>query len=133
MHTSLPRSLVPRVALGAWVSIAAGCMTAQTYDGERRDPDEVAHIAGDLRVTAGAPLSLILRKVDGQTLSVSQSSVEVLPGTHTLLVDCRIQETQSISRHSIDVEVFAGRRYRLVADTGPGMRECTAVRIEGSY
>lgn len=120
------------VVVGA-VAVLAGCMTAQTYDGPRRPSGEVAHISGDYLVTAGAPISLIIRMIDGQELSMSQSAVEVLPGTHTLLVDCRIAETKSVTRHSIDVEVFAGQRYRLVADTGPALRECTAVRLEGSY
>ena len=109
-----------------------GCMTAQTYDGERLARDEVAHISGDLRVSAGAPISVLLRQVDGQTLSIGQSAVDVLPGKHTLLVDCRIQETQSVSRHSIEQDFFAGRTYRLVAETGPGLRECTAVRVEAT-
>ena len=77
-------------------------------------PTKSRVISGDFVVTAGAPVSVILRKVDGQDLSVSQSGVEVLPGTHTLLVDCRIAETKSVTRLSIDVEVSAGRHYRLV-------------------
>lgn len=109
-----------------------GCMTAQTYEGERRARDEVARITGDLRVTAGAPISVLLRRVDEQVLTVSQSSVDVLPGKHTLLVDCRVQETGSVTRYSLEQDFFAGRTYRLVAETGPGLRECTAVRIEAS-
>jgi hypothetical protein len=70
-----------------------GCMTAQTYDGPRRTQDEVAHISGDLRFNGNAPISVVLRRVDEQVLSVGQSAVDVLPGKHTLLVDCRIQET----------------------------------------
>jgi hypothetical protein len=45
-------------------------------------------------------------------------------------VDCRIAETQSATRLSIDVEVSAGRHYRLSAETGPGLRECTNVTLE---
>ena len=118
----------------AWIlaSLCAGCMTVQGYDGERRGSDEVARIVGDLRVTAGAPISVILRQVDGRTLGVGQTSVDVLPGTHTLLVDCRIAETDSVTRHSIEADVSAGRRYRLVAETGPGLRECTQVSLEAS-
>jgi hypothetical protein len=107
-------------------------MTAQTYDGPRLARDEVAHVAGDSRITAGAPISVLLRKVDGQTLSIGQSSVDLLPGKHSLLVDCRIQETESITRHVIEQDFFAGRRYRLVAETGPGVRECTGVFLEAS-
>ncbi|MGH8178798.1 MAG: hypothetical protein ACREV5_21275 [Steroidobacter sp.] len=108
----------------------AGCMTVQTYDGERREADEVARISGDFRVTAGAPVSVILRQVDGRTLGMGENAVEVLPGDHSLLVDCRIAETDSVSRHSIDAQVAAGRRYRLVAETSPGLRECTAVSLQ---
>ena len=109
-----------------------GCMTAQTYDGPRLASDEVAHLRGDMSFNAGAPLSVILRQVDEQALSVSQSAVDVLPGKHTLLVDCRIQETGGVTRFSIEYEFSAGRRYRLSAETGPGLRECTAVHVEAS-
>jgi hypothetical protein len=107
-----------------------GCTTLQIYDGARREAHEVARISGDLRVRAGAPVSVILRQVDGRTLDVNQNSVEVLPGTHTFLVDCRIEETSSLTRHSIKADVSAGRRYRLIAETGPGLRECTEVRLD---
>jgi hypothetical protein len=110
--------------------IAAGCMTAQTYEGERRPRSEVAHIVGDMRLNTGIPISVSLRQVDGITLSASQSAVDVLPGTHTLLVDCRVQETGSITRHEIEVEVFENRTYRLVPETAPGLRGCSEVRLE---
>jgi hypothetical protein len=111
-------------------AVCAGCGTVQGYDGEHRDADEVARIVGDLPVTAGAPISVILRQVDGRTLNVGQTSVDVLPGTHQLLVDCRIAETSSTTRYSVEADVSAGRRYRLVAETGPGLRECTRVTVE---
>jgi hypothetical protein len=107
-------------------------MTAQTYEGPRQPRSEVAHIEGDLRFNAGAPLSVLLRKVDDVTLGVGQNSVDVLPGTHSLLVDCRIRETGGLSRHSIEADFYAGRTYRLVAETGPGLRECTAIGIQES-
>jgi hypothetical protein len=110
----------------------SGCFTASLYEGEKRGRDEVARISGDPRVTAGTPVTVILRQVDGHSLSIGQSSVDVLPGTHTLLVDCRIAETSSTTRHTIEAEVSAGSSYRLVADTGPGLRECTDVRLEAS-
>lgn len=117
--------------VGCGALIAAGCMTVQTYEGPRRPTSEVAHIAGDLPLS-NLPISVVLRKVDGITLNVSQSAVDVLPGTHTLLIDCRIQETSGMTRHEIEVEVYEGRTYRLVPETGPGMRECTTVHLEGS-
>jgi hypothetical protein len=112
------------------VAMASGCMTAQSYEGERRPRSEVAHIVGDIRLNTGVPVSVALRQVDGITLSASQSAVDVLPGTHTLLVDCRVQETGSITRHEIEIEVYEGRTYRLVPETAPGLRGCSEVRLE---
>jgi hypothetical protein len=107
-----------------------GCPTAALYDGEKRGRDEVARISGDLPVTAGTPVTVILRQVDGRAIKFGTSSVDVLPGTHTLLVDCKIAETSSVTRHTVDAEVSAGSSYRLVAETGAGLRECTDVRLE---
>jgi hypothetical protein len=117
-----------RLAYGILLGLC-GCMTLQSYEGERRPADEVARVSGDLRINAGAPISVILLQVDGQTLGTGDSSVEVLPGEHTFLVNCRIAETNSLSRHSVVAEVVAGRHYRFEADTGPGLRECTDVRL----
>jgi hypothetical protein len=112
------------------VVICSGCGTVQLYDGPRRDADEVARITGDLRINAGSPLTVVLREVDNTPLNIGQNAVDVLPGKHRFLVDCRIAETESISRHSIETDVSAGRRYRLVAETGPGLRECTQVTLQ---
>lgn len=107
----------------------SGCRTAQSYAGERLSNDQVARITGDTPIN-GAPLAVILRKVDRRELGFSERSAEVLPGKHALLVDCRIRETSSTSRYSLDVEVEAGGRYRLVADAAKGLRGCMDVRIE---
>jgi hypothetical protein len=114
----------------ALVSVCSGCATARLYDGPRRPADEVARITGDMRINAGSPLTIILRAVDNTPLNVGQNAVEVLPGKHRLLVDCRIAETARVSRHSIEAEVSAGRHYRFVAETGPGLRECTQVTLQ---
>lgn len=110
--------------------LAGGCMSVQLYDGPKRDRDEVARISGDPVVTAGSPITVVLRQVDGQDIGLTQTAVEVLEGQHELLVDCRIAETKSVSRHALEVEVYGGRNYRLRADTGPALRECTGVRLE---
>jgi hypothetical protein len=112
------------------VLACSGCATAQLYDGPRRSADEVAHIAGDLRINAGSPLTVVLRQVDETPLNIGQNSVDILPGKHRLLVDCRIAETEHVSRHAVDVEVDSGRRYKLVAEAGPGLRECTQVTLQ---
>lgn len=105
-------------------------MSVQLYDGPRRDRGEVARIGGDPVITAGSPITVVLRQVDDRVIGVTQTSVEVLEGEHTLLVDCRIAETKGVSRHLLKVEVHGGRDYRLRAATGPALRECTGVELE---
>ena len=107
----------------------AGCRTAQSYAGARLTKDQVAVITGDTPVN-GAPLAVFLRKVDRRELGFSERSAELLPGKHSLLVDCRIRETSSTSRHTLEVEVEAGGRYRLAAEAAKGLRGCVDVRIE---
>lgn len=107
-----------------------GCMSVQLYDGPKRERDEVARIVGDPVVTAGSPITVVLRRVDEHDIGLTQTTVEVLEGKHSLLVDCRIAETQRVSRHALDVEVYGGRKYRLRAETGPALRECTGVSLE---
>ena len=51
---------------------------------------------------------------------------------HSLLVDCVVQETGNTSRYELNVEVYAGERYRLVPETGPGQRDCVAVHMESA-
>lgn len=108
----------------------SGCMTQQAYDGPKLGRDEVAHISGDLRFTAGLPVSALLRQVDGRTLNVGQSGVDVKPGDHTLLVDCVVQDPSSTSRFELSVTVSAGERYRLVPETGTERQGCVAVHLE---
>lgn len=127
------RSLQP-VSVGSllvlFAALVGGCMSVRLYDGPKRDRDEVARISGDPVITAGSPVTVVLRQVDGHDIGVTQTTVEVLEGKHDLLVDCRIAETSAVSRHSLDVEVFGGRKYRLRAETGPALRECTSVTLE---
>jgi hypothetical protein len=117
----------------AWLVAAAacgGCLSTQLYDGPKLPSDDVARITGDPLITAGSPITAILRKVDDQELGLGRTSVEVLPGPHTLVVDCKIAETKSVSRHSIEADVAAGRHYRLRPESGPGMRGCSGVSLE---
>jgi len=107
-----------------------GCSTMQAYDGERRNQDELARISGDWRVRAGAPVSVILRQVNDFEVGVRYSAIDVLPGKHRLLADCQVAASKRISRHELNIEVYAGERYRLAAETGPGNRECAAVKLE---
>jgi hypothetical protein len=134
MNTSLVprawRELPTPIVIVSLISVlATGCQSLRAYDGPERESRELAHIAGDLRITAGAPLSIILRRVDNETLGLRYSGVDVLPGTHTLLIDCTVTESKQTSRHHLDVDVDAGVKYRLVANTGPGNRQCVDVQL----
>jgi hypothetical protein len=118
-----------RCAVVAILAVMTGCLSVRGYDGEKRDADELARISGDPSINAGSPLTLVLRKVDEQVLNVTQTSVDVLPGKHTLLVDCRIREGNRISRHTLEVEVSAGVHYHLAAEIEPGMQGCAEVSL----
>lgn len=117
-------------SLLATVPLCGGCLSTQLYDGAKRDRDEVARITGDPVITAGSPITVVLRRVDDHDIGVARNSVEVLEGEHELLVDCRVAENKSVSRHSLKVDVYAGRSYRLRPETGPGLRGCTGVNLE---
>jgi hypothetical protein len=51
------------------------------------------------------------------------------PGSHSLLVDCRIAESGSVRRFTVEARLEAGRRYRLVANATA--RNCEAVELIG--
>lgn len=112
------------------VPLCGGCASTQLYEGAKRDRNEVARISGDPVITAGSPITVVLRRVDEHDIGITQTSVEVLEGEHELLVDCRLAENKSVSRHALKVNVYGGRKYRLRPETGPGLRECTSVTLE---
>ena len=117
-------------SLMAIVPLCGGCLSTQLYEGAKRDRNEVARITGDPVFTAGSPITVVLRRVDERDIGIAQTSVEVLEGEHELLVDCRLAENKSTSRHALKVTVYGGRSYRLRPETGPGLRECTSVTLE---
>jgi hypothetical protein len=106
------------------------CSTLKAYDGDPLPASDTATVSGDYRIRAGAPVSLLLRRIDGIDLSFDQHAATVLPGRHALLVDCQLEDLGVVSRHSLDVELGAGRRYSLVTDMAPGNRDCINVRAQ---
>jgi len=119
-----------RLALPLLALASAGCGTLKAYDGNALPASDTATVSGDYRVRAGAPVSLLLRRIDGIDLSLGQYAATVLPGRHTLLVDCQLEDLGVVSRHSLDVELAAGRRYSLITDMAPGNRDCINVRTQ---
>lgn len=110
---------------------SAGCATYHAYDGPRRPADEIAIVSGTAKLRAATPLALVIRAVDERPVDVRYSSVALTPGPHRLLVDCELGEQPgAASRHSIDIDVGAGDRYRLTAEMRPGNRACASVELE---
>jgi hypothetical protein len=116
---------VPFVA----VLLLAGCATDSAYEGPRLAPDERAVVRADPVVSAGAPVQVRLRRVDGHEVGIASSRVELPPGKHEFLVDCRVAESGSVRRFTVSAELDAGGRYRLVADATT--RNCEAVALVG--
>jgi hypothetical protein len=115
------------VALGGALCLS-GCGTLQAYEGERLPADDRALVRADPSVSAGLPVQVILRKVDGYDVPVSKAVVELRPGSHSFLVDCRVPEAGVVTRFEIAAEVVAGGHYRLVPDATA--RGCRAVNLE---
>jgi hypothetical protein len=122
----------PLVIVGIGLMLAA-CESQLIYEGERPSKDQQALILGDPRVSAGLPVSIFIRRVDGAELGLRYRGARVAAGEHDLLIDCTVTESQHTSRHHLHVDVDAGVKYRLVANTGVGNRECTEVQLVARY
>jgi len=109
------------------LAMLCGCATERRYEGAPLPADEVAVVRADPVVSAGAPVQVRLRQVDGREVGLSASKVELQPGSHTLLVDCRVAESGSVRRFTVAAELEAGGRYRLVANATA--RNCEAVEL----
>jgi len=110
-------------------ALLAGCATERAYEGPALPKDERAIVRSDPVVSAGAPLQVRLRQVDGRDVGLTASQVELPPGKHEFLVDCRVAESGSVRRFTVSGELDAGGRYRLVADATT--RNCEAVALIG--
>jgi hypothetical protein len=123
------RGLSPFCATLAVATLCAGCATERAYEGPRLPAAERAIVRADPVVSAGSPIQIRIRQVDGHDVGFSASKVELPPGKHALVVDCRIAETGSVRRFTLEEELDAGGHYRVVADTTG--RNCEAVALIG--
>ena len=112
------------------VALLSACAATPGYEGPARGAAEVAVVSASLPVTAGAPVSVQLRKADNTIIPFGVWRVELLPGKHELLVDCIVRNPSRTSRHNLVVEVEAGGRYRLVPVVGTPQEGCTTVTLE---
>ncbi len=108
-------------------ALGAGCATERAYDGPQLPADERVIVRADPVVSAGLPVQIRIRRVDGREIGVSANKVELPAGRHALLVDCRVAETGSLRRFTVQAELEPGRSYRLAADATA--RNCEAVRL----
>jgi hypothetical protein len=109
--------------------LCAGCATERAYEGPPLPAAERAIVRADPVVSAGSPIQIRIRQVDGRDVGFSASKVELPAGKHALVVDCRIAETGSVRRFTLEEELDAGGHYRVVADTTG--RNCEAVALIG--
>jgi hypothetical protein len=109
------------------------CEALDIYEGEHRPKAELAEIVADSHISGLLPVTILIRRVDAEDLGIRYRGARVLPGEHDLLIDCTVTESQRTSRHHLHVDVDAGVKYRVVANTGPGNRECTDVQLVAQY
>jgi hypothetical protein len=115
--------------LAAAALLLAGCATERLHEGPPLRAEERAIVRADPAVSAGLPVQVRLRSVDGRDVGLTASGVELPPGRHLFLVDCRVAESGSVRRFTVEGELEAGGRYRLVADATA--RNCEAVALIG--
>jgi hypothetical protein len=108
-------------------AVLAGCGTARLHDGPPLAPEDRAVVRADPALSAGLPVQVRLRRVDDREIGISTNRVELPPGKHVFLVDCRVEASGSVRRFTVEGEVEAGGRYRLVANASP--RNCEAVAL----
>jgi acyl-coenzyme A thioesterase PaaI-like protein len=113
----------------AVAALLAGCATERLYEGPPLAPEDRAVVRADPVVSAGLPVQIQLRRVNQREVRLSANRVELPPGKHQLLVDCRVAESGSVRRFTVEAELEAGGRYRLVADATA--RNCEAVALVG--
>ena len=121
------RRRIAAIPLLAAAAALGGCGSLQAYEGPRLPAGERAVVRADPAVSAGLPVEVILRKVDAYQVPVGDSRVELRPGAHRFVVDCRVPEAGIVTRFVIDAEVQAGGSYRLLADATA--RGCRSVEL----
>lgn len=115
-------------ALFAAIALA-GCATERAYVGPPLAKDERAVVRADPVVSAGLPVQIRIRQADGHDVGLTSSKVELPPGKHSFVIDCKVAESGAVRRFTLEEELDAGGRYRVVADTTA--RNCEAVALIG--
>jgi len=108
-------------------AVTAACTTQRAYPGPGLPAGESAIVRADPAFSAGLPVQVRLRKAGDRKISLGASAIELPPGRHSLLVDCRVLESGVSRRFVVEADLEAGREYRLVARASS--RNCDAVEL----
>jgi len=104
------------------LALAACATTEQMYDGPERARSEAALLIGmsppDPVAAANVPVAQI-KSVDGRRVSGSGTRVEVLPGAHELVVNCKRPGANPTSDTYL-LTVEAGMEYVVTVDPATG-------------
>lgn len=115
-------------ALLAAFAVAA-CATERAYEGPALAKEERAVVRADPVVSAGSPVQVRIRQADGHDVGLTASKVELPPGKHSFVIDCKVAASGAVRRFTLEEELDAGGRYRIVADATT--RNCEAVALIG--
>ncbi len=122
------KKIVRETLIGAAILLVAGSCTSVPA-GVSDSPGSLSVISGDLRLRFNSPVNVYLRKVDDTRLGIFKNRVRVVPGSHVLLVDCKVEDADGTSRYVLNVTTVAGVDYRLQAVLASGNRRCSAVEL----
>ena len=117
-----------RMLLAIAFAAIAAC-TTQHIDTTAGSRGQSAIVRADPAFSAGLPVQVRLRKAGDRKISFHASAVELPPGHHSLLVDCRVLESGVTRRFMVEADLEAGREYRLVARATA--QNCDAVELIG--
>ena len=116
---------------GLIATLLIGCGTTDMIDGPDSSEANLALILGASRGTVlFSPRAVVIKSVDGKSVSVTANSVRVSPGIHVLIVTC-YQSLFSRNTHELTVSVEAGETYTLSSQIVPnkisdGSEDCEA-------
>lgn len=111
--------IVRYATIGSLLISILGCTTTDSNTSADTADSDIAIIRGASRATVlVSPTPVIIREVDGKSVSGASSSVRVAPGVHTLLVTC-YESMFSKNTHELTITVVAGATYELLSRIDP--------------
>ena len=119
------------VLTGLIATLVIGCGTTNTINASDSTDANWTLILGASRGSAlFSPRPVVIKSVDGKSVSVMANSVRVSPGIHVLIVTC-YQSLFARNTHELTISVEAGETYTLSSQIVPnkisdGSEDCEA-------